>query len=50
LKEAQMRRQIVQGSNVMPAFGDILNESELADLLSYLRACRDKKKTPPNTP
>lgn len=50
LKEAQMRRQIVQGGDVMPSFGDALQETELSDLLSYLRSCRDKKKTLPNTP
>ena len=44
LKEAQMRRQIVEGSKRMPPFGDDLRETELADLLSYLRSCRDKKK------
>jgi mono/diheme cytochrome c family protein len=44
MKEAQMRRQIVQGSKVMPAFGDILQETELSDLLSYLRSCRDKER------
>lgn len=44
LKEAQMRRQIVKGSKIMPPFGPVLQDTELADLLSYLRSCRDKKK------
>jgi len=44
LNEAQMRRQIVNGSKIMPAFGDVLQSAELNDLLSYLRSCRDKKK------
>jgi mono/diheme cytochrome c family protein len=44
LTEAQMRQQILTGSKVMPSFKDSLQENELADLLAYLRSCRDKKK------
>jgi ubiquinol-cytochrome c reductase cytochrome b subunit len=44
LTKAQMRRQILEGSKVMPSFSDDLQDSELADLLAYLRSCRDKKK------
>ncbi len=44
LTEEQMRKQIVWGSKIMPAFGDVLEETELTDLLAYLRSCRDKKK------
>ncbi len=44
LSEAQMRRQIVEGSKVMPSFGNVLEAKELEDLLSYLRSCRDKKR------
>jgi mono/diheme cytochrome c family protein len=44
LTEEQMRKQIVRGSKIMPAFGDVLQETELTDLLAYLRSCRDKKK------
>jgi ubiquinol-cytochrome c reductase cytochrome b subunit len=44
LTEAQMRRQILEGSKVMPSFRDVLQDTELADLLAYLRSCRDKKK------
>jgi mono/diheme cytochrome c family protein len=44
LKEAQMRRQIVYGSKQMPPYGDALQEQEFADLIAYLRSCRDKKK------
>jgi mono/diheme cytochrome c family protein len=44
LKKDQMRRQIVEGSKVMPPFGDDLKDADLADLLSYLHSCRDKKK------
>ena len=44
LKKDQMRRQIAGGSRLMPPFGDTLQETELADLISYLRSCRDKQK------
>lgn len=44
LNELQMRQQIVSGSMRMPPFGDELQSSELADLLAYLRSCRDKKE------
>jgi mono/diheme cytochrome c family protein len=44
LKKDQMRRQITGGSRLMPPFRDELQETELADLISYLRSCRDKKK------
>ena len=44
LKTDQMRRQIVEGSKVMPPFGEEIQGADLADLLSYLHSCRDKKK------
>ncbi|MGD0938077.1 MAG: cytochrome c [Terracidiphilus sp.] len=44
LKVDQMRRQIVEGSKVMPPFGDDIQGADLADLLTYLHHCRDKKK------
>jgi ubiquinol-cytochrome c reductase cytochrome b subunit len=44
LNKDQMRRQITEGSRLMPTFGDTLQETELADLISYLRSCRDKQK------
>jgi mono/diheme cytochrome c family protein len=44
LKKDQMRRQIVEGSKRMPPFKDELQDKELADLISYLRSCRDKQK------
>ena len=44
LKEDQMRRQITNGSKLMPPFGDELQKTELSDLISYLRSCRDKMK------
>jgi mono/diheme cytochrome c family protein len=43
LNKDQIRHQIVEGSNRMPPFGDTLQETELADLISYLRSCRDKQ-------
>lgn len=42
--EAEMRKQIMEGSKIMPAFGDALQDAELNDLLAYLRSCRDKEK------
>jgi len=44
LKKEQMRRQIVEGSKMMPPFGDDIQDADLADLIAYLRSCRDKKK------
>jgi len=44
LTEARMRQQILAGSKVMPSFKDSLQENDLADLLAYLRSCRDKQK------
>jgi mono/diheme cytochrome c family protein len=32
----------VNGSKVMPAFGDVLQPTELDDLVAYLRSCKDK--------
>jgi mono/diheme cytochrome c family protein len=40
-KEA-IRAQVVNGSKVMPAFGDVLQPTELDDLVAYLRSCKDK--------
>jgi mono/diheme cytochrome c family protein len=42
--ETEIRTQIVGGSKVMPAFGDLLQPSELDDLVAYLRSCKDKPK------
>ncbi len=44
LNEDQMRRQIINGGKRMPPFGDELQKTELADLIAYLRSCRDKMK------
>jgi len=37
-----IRAQILNGSKVMPAFGDVLQPAELDDLVAYLRSCKDK--------
>jgi len=44
LKTEQMRRQIVEGTKLMPPFRDDLQDADLADLIAYLHSCRDKKK------
>lgn len=41
-----MRQQIVYGSKVMPAFGNVLEPDELNDLIAYLRSCREKPAKP----
>jgi mono/diheme cytochrome c family protein len=43
-KEVEIRTQIVDGSKVMPAFGDVLQPAEIDDLVAYLRSCKDKPK------
>jgi mono/diheme cytochrome c family protein len=43
LNKTQIRTQILQGGHQMPAFADILKESEVDDLVAYLHSCRDKK-------
>jgi mono/diheme cytochrome c family protein len=42
LKKDRMRKQILEGSNRMPPFGDVLLEKEIEDLVAYLRSCRHK--------
>jgi mono/diheme cytochrome c family protein len=42
--EEAIRAQLVNGSKIMPAFGDVLQPSELDDLVAYLRSCKDKPK------
>lgn len=41
-KKAAIRNQIVNGSNVMPAFGEVLQSQEINDLIAYLHSCREK--------
>lgn len=40
--KSALRQQIVNGSNVMPGFGDVLDRQQLKDLIAYLHSCRDK--------
>ena len=40
--KAAIRNHIVNGSNVMPAFGDVLEAQKINDLVEYLRSCRKK--------
>jgi mono/diheme cytochrome c family protein len=42
--EEAIRAQVVNGSKIMPAFGDVLQPSELDDVVAYLRSCKDKPK------
>jgi len=44
MKVAQMRRQIVDGSKLMPPFGENLQNADMEDLLAYLRSCRERKR------
>jgi mono/diheme cytochrome c family protein len=49
--KAELERQIVFGSKVMPAFGDDLGPGDLKDLIAYLKSCRQKPaKTPQQAP
>jgi mono/diheme cytochrome c family protein len=40
--KAAIRNQILYGSKIMPAFGDVLSPAEIDDLVAYLRSCKDK--------
>lgn len=40
--KADIRKQIVYGSKIMPAFGDMLSTAEVDDLVAYLRSCKAK--------
>jgi len=41
-KKAAIRNQIINGSDVMPAFGYVLKREEIEDLIAYLESCRQK--------
>jgi mono/diheme cytochrome c family protein len=43
LSKTQIRTQILRGGHEMPPFADILQKSEVDDLVAYLHSCRDKK-------
>ncbi len=42
MKKDAIERQIVQGGDTMPAFGQALPSEEIAALVVYLHKCRDK--------
>jgi ubiquinol-cytochrome c reductase cytochrome b subunit len=42
MPKAALRQQIVYGSKVMPAFGEVLKPDEINDLIAYLHSCREK--------
>ena len=43
LSKTQIRIQILQGGQQMPSFADVLQKSEVDDLVAYLHSCREKK-------
>jgi ubiquinol-cytochrome c reductase cytochrome b subunit len=40
--KAAIRQKIVNGSNGMPGFGDVILPNEINDVIAYLRSCREK--------
>jgi len=42
MKKDAIERQIVQGGDTMPAFGQVLPSDEIAALVNYLHKCKDK--------
>ena len=49
MKKDAIERQIVQGGDAMPAFGQVLPSEEVAALVDYLHKCKDKH-TPATKP
>jgi mono/diheme cytochrome c family protein len=43
LNKSQIRLHILQGGQQMPPFADVLQESEVDDLVAFLHSCRDKE-------
>jgi mono/diheme cytochrome c family protein len=41
-KDPVIRNQIINGSKVMPAYGNVLAPQEIDDLIAYLHSCRQK--------
>lgn len=41
-KKDAIRKQIVYGSKIMPAFGAMLSPADVDDLVSFLRSCKAK--------
>lgn len=42
VKKTEIRRQIVEGGDQMPPFGQVLEPAEVKDLVAYLHSCRKK--------
>jgi len=49
-KKTAIRKQIVNGSKIMPAFGEMLPTADVDDLVAYLRSCKAKVKPPVKAP
>jgi ubiquinol-cytochrome c reductase cytochrome b subunit len=45
LKEDQIRAQIMKGGKEMPAFGTVLEASEINDLVDYLSSLKSEQKS-----
>jgi mono/diheme cytochrome c family protein len=43
LNKDQIRTQILHGGHEMPPFANVLQKSEVDDLVAYLHSCRNKK-------
>lgn len=41
-KPDRIRKQIVEGGNEMPPFGDVFEKKEIDDLVAFLRSCKAK--------
>ena len=44
LTKAQIRAQITHGGKEMPPFRDVLDPTQIDDLVVYLHSCREKTK------
>jgi mono/diheme cytochrome c family protein len=49
-KKDAIRKQIVYGSKIMPAFGEMLSSADVDDLVAYLRSCKAKVNPQAKTP
>lgn len=43
-KPSAIRKQIIEGGNEMPPFGDVFEQNELDNLVAYLHSCKAKPK------
>ena len=44
LTQAQIRAQITHGGKEMPPFRDVLEPTQIDDLVAYLHSCRERTK------